>query len=111
MTHDSPATTSSVIRTGISDSLRTSLYDGEAAAIRTLLPQPLGAVTWYGQQEAHHIAYRDIARRVSCARFTPQDDEILDVLVTLAAATGWWWAFDDVCVMADGEPANGSCWW
>lgn len=43
--------------------LRASVFDGVAAAIRTLLPPLPGVVAWYGQHEAHRLALADWARR------------------------------------------------
>ncbi|WP_229705047.1 DUF6745 domain-containing protein [Williamsia phyllosphaerae] len=93
------------LRASIWDSLHTSLFDGVAAAIRTLMPPFVGAVTWYGQQEAHRVAYYDYYRRSRLAMFRPEDLDLLAVLATLTRATGWWWAFDDVCVMAERPTA------
>lgn len=90
-----------IIRSTVWDSLHTSLFDGVAAAIKTLMPALVGGIPWYGQQEAHRIAYYDIYRSLGLATFQPQDNELLDSLVDLTESTGWWWAFDDVCVMSD----------
>ncbi len=94
-----------IIRATVWDSLRTSLFDGVAAAIRTLMPPLVGGIPWYGQQEAHRIAYYDIYRRLGLATFQPQDNDLLDALVALTESTGWWWAFDDVCVMSERPTA------
>ncbi|GAA2067054.1 DUF6745 domain-containing protein [Williamsia deligens] len=95
----------SAVRAAIWESLHTSLSDGVAAAVRGLLPPSIGAVTWHGQQEAYHVAYQNYWRRSQLVRYTPEDDEILDLLVALTSATGWWWAFDDICVMAERPTA------
>ncbi|MFJ7724202.1 DUF6745 domain-containing protein, partial [Rhodococcus erythropolis] len=48
------------------------------------------------------------------ATFRSEDRELLDVQTALADSTGWWWAFDDVCIMAErptalhAEPIPGS---
>ena len=94
-----------IIRAAVWDSLRTSLFDGVAAAIRTLMPAAVGGVSWYGQQEAHRVAYYDTYRRFGLAGFRFDDAELLDVLAALTGATGWWWAFDNVCVMAERPTA------
>jgi hypothetical protein len=90
-----------IARAAVWDSLRTTLFDGVATAIRTLLPRPSPGVTWYGQQEAHRVGYYDTLRRCGLAGFAPRDDELLDLQAALVRATGWWWAFDGVCVMAE----------
>ncbi|MFG1783409.1 DUF6745 domain-containing protein [Rhodococcus oryzae] len=90
-----------IIRAVVWESLRTSLYDGVATAIRTLLPGVVDGVTWYGQQEAHRIGYYDTIRRYGLATFDSRDNDLLDVQTALICSTGWWWAFDSVCVMAE----------
>ncbi len=87
------------------DSLHTSLFDGVAVAIRTLPPRAAGGVTWYGQQEVHRLAFYDAFRRYGLARYRSEDHDMLDVLITLARSTGWWWAFDDVAVMSERPTA------
>ncbi|MFD0362762.1 DUF6745 domain-containing protein [Nocardia sp. GCM10030253] len=92
----------------VRDSLRTTLFDGVATAIRTLLPynarDTLG-VPWYGQQEAHRIGYYDAFRRSGLAVFRGDDLALLDVQSALARSTGWWWAVGQVCVMAERPTA------
>lgn len=95
----------SIVQEHLLKPLRTSVHDGVAAAIRGLLPPSVGAVTWYGQQEAPRVAHHDFWRQSGLIRFAPRDDEVLDLLVALAGATGWWWAFADVCVMAERPTA------
>ncbi|WAC56772.1 DUF6745 domain-containing protein [Gordonia sp. SL306] len=94
-----------VIRSGVQDPLRTSLFDGIAPAIRTITTSFSGLVTWYGQQEAHHIAAGHALLRYGRARPSPDDVELLEIQSTLVTATGWWWAFDDVCVMSERPSA------
>lgn len=90
-----------IIRAIVWESLCTSLYDGVATAVRTLLPQAAGGIAWYGQQEAHRIGYYDTIRQCDVARFDTRDHYLLDLQAALTDATGWWWAFDGVCVMAE----------
>ncbi|MDV6273469.1 hypothetical protein R3Q06_08155 [Rhodococcus erythropolis] len=103
-----------IVRAAMWESLHTTLFDGVAAAIRTMLTPVAGAVTWYGQQEAHRIAYYDTFRRYGISTFDSEDRELLEVQTALADSTGWWWAFDNVCIMAErptalhAEPIPGS---
>ncbi|MGA9874054.1 MAG: DUF6745 domain-containing protein [Rhodococcus sp. (in: high G+C Gram-positive bacteria)] len=92
-----------IIRSAVWESLQVSLFCGSLSAIRTLLPPSDGAgsVTWYGQQEAHRVAYYDICRSIGMARFGTAENALLDVFGALAGATGWWWAYDDVCVLSE----------
>lgn len=94
-----------IIRAAVWDSLHTTLFDGVAAAIRTLSTPVAGSVTWYGQQEAHRIAYYDLYRRCDLVSFHADDDELLDIHAALAGATGWWWAFDTMCIMSERPTA------
>ncbi|WP_317615570.1 DUF6745 domain-containing protein [Williamsia muralis] len=88
-------------RREIRDSLHASVSDGIATAIRSATPPVPGYVTWYGQQEAPWIAHCVAGPQLGLARYSPEDAEILDINRALARATGWWWPFDDVCVMAE----------
>ncbi|WP_083859103.1 DUF6745 domain-containing protein [Gordonia aichiensis] len=85
---------------------RTTLTNGStntivAAAIRTLLPPLPGVVAWYGQHEAHRLALADWAYASGVVRPTPLDATLYSLQHTLATSTGWWWPFDDVCVMSE----------
>ena len=88
-------------RREVRDSLHTSVSDGIAIAIRTLTSPIAGYVTWYGQHEAPWLAHCVAGPQLGLARYSREDAEILDINCALARATGWWWPFDDVCVMAE----------
>ncbi|MGW0026830.1 DUF6745 domain-containing protein [Rhodococcus sp. NPDC003383] len=90
-----------LIRRMVWNSLRTTLFDAVATSIRRTLPRPVGTVSWYGQQEAHRVGYYDTIRRCGLVGFGALDRELLDAQVALVGATGWWWAFERVCVMAE----------
>ncbi len=62
-----------LLRIAVWDSLRTSLFDGVAAAVRSLVQRPTGSVAWYGQQEAHRLAYYDIHRTLGISAFRGTD--------------------------------------
>jgi hypothetical protein len=94
-----------VIRTSVQDSLRQSLFDGIAPVIRTLTTRLPGVVAWYGQHEAHRVAVCDALRRCGLIRPTPNDEELLDIQESLVRSTGWWWPFDDICVMSERPSA------
>ncbi|MFQ6397646.1 DUF6745 domain-containing protein [Nocardia sp. KC 131] len=93
-----------ILDVAVRNSLRTTLFDGVATAVRTLVPHAardaLG-IPWYGQQEAHRIGYYDAFRRAGIAAFRHDDLALLDVQSALAQSTGWWWALGQVCVMAE----------
>lgn len=84
------------------NSLRSTLFDAVATAVRRTLPRSVGTVSWYGQQEAHRVGYYDTIRRCGLVGFGRSDNDLLDIQSVLTAATGgWWWAFRRVCVMAE----------
>lgn len=85
----------------IAQPLRTSLVDGVAVAIRQLVGPMPGLVTWYGQQEAHHLAYFAALQQLRLVTCTERENRILDLQGELARSTGWWWVTDDVCVMSE----------
>jgi hypothetical protein len=56
---------------------------------------------WYGQQEAHWIAFYDALRRLGLARYPAADDEQFDGWAALARTTGWWWPGETVCIAVE----------
>ncbi|MGV8872906.1 MAG: DUF6745 domain-containing protein [Rhodococcus sp. (in: high G+C Gram-positive bacteria)] len=90
-----------IVRRTVWNSLHTSLFDGAVVAIRQLAPHSFGSITWYGQQEAHRVAYYDIHRRFGLTTFASADAELLDLQADLVASTGWWWAFENIAVMCE----------
>ncbi|MDV2475105.1 hypothetical protein F8M49_06115 [Rhodococcus zopfii] len=100
-TYGPPLNPEQIIRLLMWNSLRTTLFDAVATAIRRTLPQPVGTVSWYGQQEAHRVGYYDAIRRCGLVGFGGREDDLLDVQAALVGATGWWWAFERVCVMTE----------
>ncbi|MBR7552450.1 hypothetical protein KC220_28315, partial [Mycobacterium tuberculosis] len=64
--------------------MRASVFDGVAAAIRTLLPPLPGVVAWYGQHEAHRLALADWAYASGVVRPTPLDATLYSLQHTLA---------------------------
>jgi len=89
-----------VLTQGVRDALRASL--ALPVPVRALLgPPETVPVCWYGQQDAHWIAYYDTWRRLGLARYPRADDAQLDAWAALARAAGWWWPDDAVCVMVE----------
>lgn len=97
----SRALRASQLRDSVARPLRTSLINGVAAAIRTLMPPSVGLLTWYGQHEAHHLAYHESLVAAGLAHPTARDRTIHGIQTELAHATGWWWPFDEVCLMSE----------
>ncbi len=93
-----------VLTQGVRDALRASL--ALHPPVRAALGPPEAVpVCWYGQQDAHWIAYYDAWRRLGLARYPRADDAWLDTWAALARATGWWWPGDAVCVMVERPAA------
>lgn len=83
------------------NSLRISLVDGVVAAIRAqLLPLPT-VITWFGQQDAYRVGTDDAFIQLGLTRCGADDAALLDIRSRLVQSTGWWWAFDGFCVLAE----------
>jgi len=93
-----------VLQQGVRDALRTSLVDGFSLPVRAALAavgrQPV-PTAWYGQQDAHWVAYYDVLRRLGLARYRRADETQLDEWATLARSAGWWWPGERTCVLVE----------
>jgi hypothetical protein len=49
----------------------------------------------YGQHDAHWLAFYDVLGQCG------MDVSPLDGLAEIAASSGWWWPFDDVCILTE----------
>lgn len=91
-----------VLHQGVHTALHRSLGLGVRNPIRNVLsrngPMP---VCWYGQQEAHWIAYYDMLSRLGLAHYVPGDATHLAEWAAVARSCSWWWPGEDVCVVAD----------
>lgn len=83
------------------ESMRATLVDAVAAPIRRLLPPTTGVPPWYGQQEAFRVGYFTVLRDLGLIRYEARDDHVLNLQADLVRSSGWWWAFDDCCVISD----------
>lgn len=84
--------------------LRATLHHCVRAPLRTdLMPTSggLDGITWYGQHDAHWIAYYDVYARTGLARYPREAVERLALWAELARTTGWWWPGEGRCVMAE----------
>lgn len=105
-----------LLHQGVRTALHRSLAHGFRAPVRSALAgdPSLVPASWYGQQEASWIAYYDVLHRLGLARYGPDDLDHLGHWADLARSCGWWWAGEDVCVVADRpeaartEPVPGS---
>ncbi len=89
-----------VVRDGVRDELAGHLLERFVWPVRTAVRQPI-PICWYGQQNAHWIAFYDVWRRLGLARYPSADERQLDVWATLARTCGWWWPGEDVCVVVE----------
>lgn len=91
-----------VLHQSIHTALHRSLVKGFRQPIRDALsrggPVP---VCWYGQQEAHWIAYFDVLNQLGLARYGPDDLAHLDEWAAVARSCGWWWPGEDMCIVVD----------
>lgn len=92
--------------------LRRIVRESIAGPIRAAASTQFG-IGWYGQHEVDWLAYYDVHRRVTGARFSPADTAQLELWATLARSCGWWWPREDFCVITERptairtEPMNG----
>ncbi|MFV2085264.1 DUF6745 domain-containing protein [Micromonospora sp. LOL_021] len=106
-----------VLQQGVRDALRTSLVDGFSLPVRGALAavgrQPV-PTAWYGQQDAHWVAYYDVLRRLGLARYRRADETQLEEWAALARSAGWWWPGERTCVLVERpavirtEPVSGA---
>lgn len=96
---------SEVLDVGVLDPLRLSLRDGVAVPLRAALPKAVNLITWHGQHDAHWLAHFDIRLRLGLGRIGPQDAAQLALWATLVRSCGWWWPYDDVCVITERTSA------
>ncbi|WP_155060098.1 DUF6745 domain-containing protein [Streptomyces blattellae] len=100
------ATWDAVLRAAVDSPLTTSLRDAVRAPLRTaFLPADAFTLTWHGQHEAYWIAPYEIRARLGLVRYLGADAHQLGLWADLARSTGWWWAGDGVCVLAE-RPAE-----
>ncbi|GGT24504.1 DUF6745 domain-containing protein [Streptomyces purpureus] len=104
-----------VLWVAVRDALRGSLGDAVRAPVRSALrtdsPDPL---TWWGQHDASWVGHYDACARIGHGWFAAGDLAQLGLWARLARSTGWWWAGEGRCVMAERpaavhtEPAPGA---
>jgi len=103
-----------VVDQWVHGSLGRWLVDGLCLPVRRALADRLPGFGWYGQHDAHWIAYGDARRQLGLCRFAPADLEQLDLWAAVARSCGWWWPRRRICVVAERpeaihtEPVQGS---
>lgn len=84
--------------------VREVLYDVLAHGFYLPAKRLLGESTpvcWYGQQEAHWIAYYDVWRRLGLADYGEGLDAELGEWQAIARTSGWFWPSADSCVVSE----------
>jgi hypothetical protein len=100
----SGATLNDLLNVGLRDALRRSIGAGVRATARSALRTPAGTslgLPWYGQHDAHWIAYYDAYRRCELSRFSETEHRELNVWAATARSCGWWWPMDGWCVVTE----------
>ncbi|GIF97734.1 hypothetical protein [Catellatospora citrea] len=95
-----------IVRRHVREALYTSLAGGFYLPGKRLLGAP-GPVCWYGQQEAHWIAYYEVWRRLGLANYGSAVDAELDGWQALARSAGWFWPDEGRCVVS-ARPVAGT---
>lgn len=92
-----------VLEVTVRDTLHGSVHESLGGPLRTALATRAGpalGLTWYGQHDTHWVADHDIQRDLGMVH--PGDDNAqLDLWAVLARSCGWWWPYDDVCVVSE----------
>jgi len=95
-----------ILHRHVKDELFAQLIRAYAAPAKRALGEST-AVCWYGQQEAHWIAYYDVWRQLGLADFGPVLDAELDVWRDIARSAGWFWPDERVCVVSERPVTPG----
>ena len=88
-----------VVRHYVREALFMELAHGFYLPAKRMLGDP-GPVCWYGQQEAHWLAYYEVWRRLGLAKYGETLDTELDTWQQIARNTGWFWPDETHCVIS-----------
>ncbi len=89
----------SVIRWYVREALLAKLRDGFFRPAKRMLGEP-SPVCWYGQQEAHWIAYFDVWQRLGLVKYPAEVEAEFETWQSLALSAGWFWLDEDRCVIS-----------
>jgi hypothetical protein len=96
-----------VVRKHVRGFLYAQLAHGFYLPAKRMLGEP-GPVCWYGQQEAHWLAYYEVWRRLGLAKYGLTADAQLDNWQLLARSAGWFWPDEKHCVISRKPVAPGT---
>jgi hypothetical protein len=88
-----------VIRRHVREELFGLLANGFYLPGKLMLGEP-SPVCWYGQQEAHWIAYYEVWRRLGLAKYHVAADTELDTWQDIARNAGWFWPDEGCCIIS-----------
>jgi hypothetical protein len=88
-----------LIRRHVREELFALLAHGFYLPAKRMLGDP-SPVCWYGQQEAHWIAYYEVWRRLGLAKYGAEVDAELDMWQVIARTAGWFWPDEHRCVVS-----------
>jgi len=81
--------------------------DGPADALRMLAKmdgsKPVSHLgkEWWGQQDSYWIAFYLFARDILGVQYNPERNEELNIWADIARSCGWWWPYENVCVISE----------
>ena len=58
---------------------------------------------FYGQHESYWIAFYCFCQEVLGVEYEEESAHLLKLWETLARSTGWWWAYDNICIMTERQ--------
>lgn len=89
-----------IVRRHVREDLFTMLAHGFYLPAKRMLGDA-SPVCWFGQQEAHWIAYYEVWRRLGLAKYGAAVDGELDVWQAIARSAGWFWPDEQHCVISE----------
>ncbi|MGI5165738.1 DUF6745 domain-containing protein [Spirillospora sp. CA-253888] len=93
-----------VIDDAVRDPLRLFVRDQVCTPLATMLRERAGAspgLAWHGQHDAYWVAHYDVQQRLGLARYSAEQWHQFRLWVALARSCGWWWPYDEVCVVSE----------
>jgi hypothetical protein len=88
-----------IVRRHVREALFAVLAHGFYLPGKRMLGEP-SPVCWYGQQEAHWIAYYDVWRGLGLAKYSAAADAELGTWQDIARNAGWFWPDEQCCVIS-----------
>ena len=93
----------SSLGSSLGSSLRSSLWSSLRSSLRSSLESSLRSLRscFWGQHEAYWIAFYDVPRRLGIVTYSEVDSRALGLWATLARSCGWWWPYENTCVVSE----------